>query len=377
MHAPNILSTILKHDNKQTSYKIALLRAINDTVLAYPDLSGEGLDVAVPLRHLAEHWLAYYWAFADAEKPVMQGVRTMRASVLRNDMAFRPKLTRLRLEWEKQFGSSLSSDGYVLVGEMRVPRRRAPYPEAFAKLYGDTLKKIATTLRQPVQYAGPGEWTVFARPTRLSQLEKATAIPVTASRESCLVVSNELWRTFKDVSLWVEALCIHEWSLFTESVAEDVTRGDAYTLLTERPDNRRPLSWERNNIDILMMEGHNFTCPWTHKRLTQSAYDLDHLIPVSVYPTNELWNLVPADPHFNMHVKRARLPTKAKLAAARPHLGSAYAHYGRSPKLQRALQEDAALRFKQLANAPDAPQITEAVISLVSAVTSSRNLATF
>lgn len=45
-----IISTILKHDTKVTSYKIALLRAINDIVLSFPDLRNQIVDVAVPLR---------------------------------------------------------------------------------------------------------------------------------------------------------------------------------------------------------------------------------------------------------------------------------------------------------------------------------------
>jgi hypothetical protein len=31
-------ANILNHDNKTTSYKMALLRAINDVVLLYPDV---------------------------------------------------------------------------------------------------------------------------------------------------------------------------------------------------------------------------------------------------------------------------------------------------------------------------------------------------
>ena len=71
---------------------------------------------------------------------------------------------------------------------------------------------------------------------------------------------------FRDVSLWVEALCVHEWSLFTERVTEGsghaVDRGEAYRLLTTHPESRRPLSWERNHIEILLLEGETFTCPW-------------------------------------------------------------------------------------------------------------------
>ena len=68
-----VISTILKHDTKVTSYKIALLRAINDIVLSFPDVHRQEKDVAVPLRMLAELWIACYWPLADAQEPVLHG----------------------------------------------------------------------------------------------------------------------------------------------------------------------------------------------------------------------------------------------------------------------------------------------------------------
>ena len=53
----NILSSILKHDRKVNSYKIALLRSINDVVLAFPGLDSAGRDVAIPLNLLASNIL--------------------------------------------------------------------------------------------------------------------------------------------------------------------------------------------------------------------------------------------------------------------------------------------------------------------------------
>ncbi|MBN1451315.1 MAG: hypothetical protein JW963_09905, partial [Anaerolineales bacterium] len=91
-----VISTILKYDTKVTSYKIALLRAINDVVLAFPDIRNLGCDVAIPLRVLAEFWLAYYWPFVDPDQPVMQGPCSRRGGVLRNDMVFRTALTGFR-----------------------------------------------------------------------------------------------------------------------------------------------------------------------------------------------------------------------------------------------------------------------------------------
>jgi hypothetical protein len=89
-------------------------------------------------------------------------------------------------------------------------------------------------------------------------------LPETLPTDVCVLVDAELWNSFCELSLWVEALCIHEWCLFTEILA-GVERGIIYSLLTDRPTNRRPLTWERNQVEILMMEEVEFSCPWTGK----------------------------------------------------------------------------------------------------------------
>ncbi|MBE9064466.1 hypothetical protein [cf. Phormidesmis sp. LEGE 11477] len=93
-----VISTILKHDSKTTSYKIALLRAINDMVLTYLDLRTFHLPVAIPLKLLAKFWVAYYWPFVDAALPIQQGQRATRKGKTQNDMAFRPALSGLRAQ---------------------------------------------------------------------------------------------------------------------------------------------------------------------------------------------------------------------------------------------------------------------------------------
>ena len=206
----------------------------------------------------------------------------------------------------------------------------------------------------PIKYAGPGHWSVFDAPARYDQLPpNLLPLPGTQLQDTCVVVPASLWEAFHRLSLYIEALCLHEWCLFTEGVTQDndrqAARGEVYTLLTARPDNRRPLSWERNQVDILLHESHHFTCPWTLKRLTQPQhYDLDHLLPLAVYPVNELWNLLPVDREFNQHTKRDRVPDAQRLTAAEPLLAAAYGTYQHSPALQKAMREDAALRFAGL-----------------------------
>jgi hypothetical protein len=374
-----VIGIILRHDAKVTSYKIALLRAINDVVLSFPDLGRHKQDIAVPLQLLAQFWIAYYWPFVDPSHPMMQGPRAMKGQSLSNDMAFRAELTAVRQLWEAHIKDSRPSDGFFLINELRIPRKRQSYPAVLIQAYDKAIKRIANTIEMPIRYAGPGEWSVFARPKPYSTLANVVPTPGTQAKDVCLVITAELWQAVAELSLWIEALCIHEWCLFTERVKQgtiSADRGDVYRLLTDRPDNRRPLTWERNNIDLLIMEGKQFTCPWTERRIsTSTPYDLDHLVPLAIYPINELWNLVPTDPRFNSHVKRDRLPSAGRLVIAMPHLVRAYSNYDTSTLLSHAMREDAAVRFAALQTAPaDLPvQLAQSAVDFLKHIAASRN----
>jgi hypothetical protein len=420
-----VISTILKHDSKVTSYKIALLRSINDVVLAFPDIQSQERDVAVPLRMLAEFWIAYYWPFADELKPILQGQQARRDGQSRNDIAFRPALTFLRREWEHllQF-PSLPSDGFFLISEFKTPRRRATYPASLQKAYDATVVGISRALIQPLRYAGPGQWMVFDKPQTLKDFgASAVPLPGTGPEDVCVLVRSALWQSFRALSLWIEALSIHEWCLFSERITREhvprehvsgecggenrvaldeqekenqisnfgddlnsgiapnsgVDRGHIYSLLTARPHNRRPLTWERNHIEVLMFEGVSFVCPWTRKVLAKGAdFDLDHLLPLAIYPVNELWNLLPADSDFNQHTKRDRIPASGRLIAALPLIAAAYGNYDKSAALQQAVREDASVRFSGIPSTPNfAGELAKRAVHFLEEVAGARSVARF
>ncbi|HKJ32659.1 MAG TPA: HNH endonuclease domain-containing protein [Balneolales bacterium] len=379
------ISTILRHDNKQNSYKIALLRAINDVVMNFPDAADQHRDIAIPLKLLADYWIAYYWSFVDVNYQVYQGPRSNRNGVLSNDISFRPELTELRKKWlDLNPGGNRPSDGFYLINEFRIKRKYQSYPLSFSNLYKRTNTKIRTALEQPIRYAGPGNWQVFEKPKPLRMYDRSgiIALPGAKENEKCLLVDFDLWNSFQDLSLWIEALCIHEWSIFTDHVEQasrNITRGMVYTLLTDRPDNRRPLTWERNQIDILLMEGHRFECPWSGRIIQNGVtYDLDHIIPVSLYPLNEMWNLVPSDPSFNSFKKRDKLPSPEALMQARPRLIRTYDNYFISKELSASITTDVSNRFlKTQKKRPDSRGITDMVTHYVNILAESRNIARF
>lgn len=364
-----VLATLLRHEAKTNTYKFALIRALNDLALEFPWLPDQ--DVIVPLRRVAERWLVSYWPFVG-EREVQQGARSLRDGVCRQDMSFRAALTRLRLAWEAlPYTRSHPADGALLLAEYRTGRGRLD-PEVL-RLTEQTLSAMAQAVKQPVRFAGPGgPHSVFGLPLPVRTLPGAP-LPGARPDEPAFVVPAAVWKALQELSLWVEALCLHEWSLFVERVDQTtaVTRGDVFTLLTAVPEARVPLTWERNQVRLLLLEGTPFACPWTGRALGVDDFNLDHLIPVSVHPINELWNLVPSDPRHNKHVKRARIPGDARLRQAAPLLARTYATYMAAPRLVSGLQEDVQGRFGRLLSAP---HLAEEVIRLSDAVAQARNV---
>ena len=218
---------------------MALIRAINDVVLSFSDVAHEEHAVAVPMRMLAEFWMAYYWPFADAKAPVIQGQTANRDGVTRNDMSFRPALEQLRAQWEVVIKTgAVASDGFFLLCDFRTPRRRAAYSPELQNAHKQAIAALVNAIHQPIRYAGAGEYTIFEKP-RDSRSARVIALPGTLASDVCVLISSDLWESFRGLSLWIEALSIHEWCLFSERVAEErgdkIDRGDVYFLLQARP----------------------------------------------------------------------------------------------------------------------------------------------
>jgi len=51
-------------------------------------------------------------------------------------------------------------------------------------------------------------------------------------------------------------------------------------------------------------------CIWSGKELKDKNYDVDHVLPFSVWFNNDLWNMLPTDRALNQHKKRDKIPTR-------------------------------------------------------------------
>ncbi|AIZ44567.1 hypothetical protein QR90_04885 [Deinococcus radiopugnans] len=192
-----LLQSILRHDRKLNTFKMALIRALNDTALNFAALHGRGHGVAVPLRVIAEWWLGYYWPFMDADQPVMQGPCVIRDGKQRQDVAFRHDLTELKALWRQTpFGSNRPSDGAVLVSEMKGNADTPAYTTALHRKYAQTLRIMAKCVEQPITYSGGSneQYAVFSRQKRLDELsESVVALPGSALNDLCIVIPDAMW----------------------------------------------------------------------------------------------------------------------------------------------------------------------------------------
>lgn len=87
---------------------------------------------------------------------------------------------------------------------------------------------------------------------------------------------------------------------------------------------------------------------------------------------------MPAEPYFNSHVKRDRLPSSERLRQAEPRLALAYSHYEAENALWQAIQDDVAIRFSTLTDTSDFPlAVAGVVVNFIEQFAAARNHSRF
>ena len=86
-------------------------------------------------------------------------------------------------------------------------------------------------------------------------------------------------------------------------------------LLLARPEPTRATALAR----AAYLQAGVSACVWTGHALSQRRFDVDHVIPFSLWGNNDLWNLLPADPKVNGQ-KSDLLPSSDLMTLRRPEI---------------------------------------------------------
>lgn len=140
-----------------------------------------------------------------------------------------------------------------------------------------------------------------------------------------IAVPGHLWRALSRFGPWIEPMLVSEWARLTRAYADRMgfpaPPGSVEAALEWR-EPVRTTALARLAASRVQAAGLGLECVWTGRRLTPARLDIDHCLPWSAWPCGDLWNLAPCDRSVNQHEKRDRLPSAAVFAASRERMMS-------------------------------------------------------
>jgi SAM-dependent methyltransferase len=291
---------ILNRDQKVATYKLALFRALSELATQEPRVASWQPDprVGIPIRRIAEKWLGYYWPIFAAKPYIPQS--SAEGAGLTKQLMFRQPMMDLMASYAGRGEHGGLSAWQLDQNAGRVSAATAMKHEA-------ALRSIAKAIRQgPVTYAG-------------GALDTGTVFTYDPARAQVLM-SADLWRELSLLGHWITDAVVLRWAELTErfSRRQGIRSGDVLPLLLAKPEPMRATSIARE----IFLQHQWPRCAWSDRGLTES-FAVDHIIPFSLWGSNDLWNLLPVDPRVN-NEKSDKLPASQLLKDRRDTIVDAW-----------------------------------------------------
>lgn len=292
------ISKIIERDSKTTTYKFALLRGVIDIIQDNsPYISIVENRVQIPTGLLIEKWLMYYY-------PILQSKTVIPQINGETNLAFSIQLSKLISEYEGRGGFSAFYNDLKNKG----------IPEDLQDDFFELAKRLRDTITQmPMKYIGRSItndfYSIFNYENQKIKKKSNIDIEILIKDFGIFSLPIDYYEAFKILGSFIigQDSILFKWAEF--SVNASVNNLSVDKVLNEvlkSPITIRAISESKKLYkEILQKEG-NVYCVWTGKKI--SNYDIDHLIPFSVWKNNDLWNLLPSDSRIN-NQKRDKIPT--------------------------------------------------------------------
>jgi SAM-dependent methyltransferase len=302
-----IIRGVILNDDKSSTYKLALLRAIAKIADNTPSMAETAIDtdrVELPLGLIALNWIRMYLPLVAAGMPQAPNNHGPDGLGFAK-VGFRSLISLGMTAQELRLGAAFSSDRFAAVvaaiSEARntivnMPVRYITLPNSTKQLF------VAAGRRAASRPSGP------------------TLDMEVMKHWGSLSVPGPLWRTMLRLGVWIEPLLLAEWSRLTRNYAARMGMAVLPGSIEARLvwiEPTRDTALARAAAARLEAGGNSIICAWSNARLNLSNLDIDHALPWSAWPCGDLWNLLPTSRRINQHQKRDCLPSAAALARAR------------------------------------------------------------
>ena len=310
-----LLRDFMHRDNTGSSHHLALLRGLAEITVEFDHLAQRrnANELTLPLGLLVWKWALYYFPIAahDLTQATGTGPRG----------GFLAGLRKVTLYYRERGGCEAFCRDL----------RRGGVDGAITRDLIIVLRRIRDTLEDVLQQSGAaaarGKYRLlcYNRDTR-------HIMEVTRPERINLEFLIQNFGTFNIRRNFYEALrgcadfitgtgsVIYQWARFTaEAGGRDAPAlNHALAVISTPALRREDTAMARGIYEQIAQHGVDLRCVWTGRTLDRSTLAIDHVIPFSLVPNNDLWNLMPC--HQGANLRKGECIPSASLLSTRARI---------------------------------------------------------
>lgn len=294
------IESILSQDSKDSTYKFALLKSFAQIASSPLNRFATFKDgyVFFPIGTIVEKWVESYWKLIESDIFIPQRNGEENSE---KKLAFRKVMEDTIVTYSKK---NKTNAYYSFYNDFQNGIVNTEGAYNTVRDLVNTL--INTIISGPVKYSGSSfddqKFFIVGNGAK-SFPKKNLSINPKSIIDSCTTIGikqNAYYELYRYGS-WIEDSITLRWARFTENLSKssgsNISSGYVVTLLSKDFEVKRDTQLSRKIYDKYMNENGELRSVWSSKQI--STYEVDHVLPYSIYLNNDLWNLLPASRQEN------------------------------------------------------------------------------
>lgn len=294
------ISKIIERDSKSSTYKFALLRGTIDIIQDNsPYIKLDKNYAIIPTGLMIEKWLIYYFPIIESKTKIPQINNNTK-------LAFEPLLIQL-------------VDSYKTIGGFSAfynDLKNKGIPSSLKDVFFELAKTLRNTItKMPMKYIGRSisdQYYSVYKPVNKVRLRKHNEIDIERliTDFGSFSIPIEYYEAFKILGSFINGQdsIIFQWAEFSVNASgKNLSVEKVINEVLKSPITNRDIQESKKLYKSILEKKGTVYCVWTGKKLNK--YDIDHIIPFSVWKNNDLWNLLPSSASINRNNKKDKIPS--------------------------------------------------------------------
>lgn len=293
------INKIIERDSKSTTYKLALLRGVIDIIQDNSPFVGiYGNKVTIPTGLLIEKWMIYYYPILEYHIPIPQ-------SNGEKNLSFGKQFRQIITAYKNRNGFM---GFYEDMKKNGIPK----------EIQGEVLilsRKIFQAITQmPMKHIGYSinheHYSIFQfNPNHKKGKPYILDVNYLIEYFGTFSFPLEYYNAFKMLGSFISGQdsLLFKWAEFSVNASRDrIKKEEVINQVLKSPITERAIQHSKQIFQKEIKKTGSLLCVWTGDKITR--YEIDHVIPFSVWKNNDLWNLLPTKRSINNN-KRDKIPS--------------------------------------------------------------------